>query len=308
MLTTRRYDELDALEGRLGIETVKIGSHGGDSLEGKLEASITRLLGLYEVVKRFAPDVTVTTASPEAARISYGLGVPLLVFNDSPHSVAVARLVAPLAKGLYSPWLIRKSDWLAAGVIPENYSKYHAIDPVAWLRRRHLWPSKQSWEDAKNSVVIRAGESKAYYYRGTGEDAFELARLLSRDYEVVVLSRYSGRESSNVRVIGPGFFGPNVLEGALAFVGFGGTMSQEAILLGVPTISAYPGEYRLEQELARRGFIFKAGSLRDAVDLVHRAVDDTRRIRARAEAFNRGLVDPAKYAAHEVLHMVSRSS
>lgn len=308
LLTTRRYDELDVLEDRLSIETMKVGSHGGDSLEGKLEASLNRLLDLYRVVKSFAPNVTVTTASPEAARISYGLGIPLLVFNDSPHSVAVARLVAPLAKGLYSPWLIRKSDWLTAGVIPENYSKYRAIDPVAWLRRRHLWPSRQPWEDARNSVVIRAGESKAYYYRGTGEDAFELAKLLSHDYEVVVLSRYSGRESSNVRVIGPGFFGPNVLEGALAFVGFGGTMSQEALLLGIPTISAYPGEYRLEQELVRRGLIFKAGSLRDAVDLVHSAVENAHHIRARADAFNRGLVDPAKYAAHEVLRMTGRSS
>ncbi len=306
LLTTRRYEELDALEGRLGLETVKVGSHGGDSLEGKLEASLNRAVELYRVVRGFAPEVALTTASPEAARISYGLKVPLLVFNDSPHSVAVAKLVVPFARRLYSPWLIRKSDWLAAGVMPEGFSKYRSIDPVAWLLRRHMWPRKEPWEDARGAVVIRAGEFKAYYYGGGEAEAFELARSLSRDYEVVVLSRYSKGEHGNVRVIGPGFFGPNVLEGALAFVGFGGTMSQEALLMGVPTVSAYPGGYRVELELARRGLILKAGNLEEAIDLVHRAIEGSRELRERAAAFGRGLIDPAKFAVGELSRLAGR--
>ncbi|MGC8555903.1 MAG: DUF354 domain-containing protein, partial [Conexivisphaera sp.] len=216
LITTRGYEELDPLEVRMGLRTVKVGSHGGSDLGGKLEASLRRAVELYGIVREFDPDVALTVASPEAARISYGLGIPLLTFNDSPHSVAVAKLVVPLSSALYSPWLIRKSDWLAAGVEPSRYVKYRSVDPVAWLSRRHMWPRKEPWEDAEGAIVVRAGESRAYYYGGGEEAAVELARRLARRYSVVLLSRYARMDVEGVRVIGPGFFGPNVLEGALA--------------------------------------------------------------------------------------------
>jgi len=304
LLTTRHYEELDALEARLGLSTVKVGSHGGGDLRGKLEASLRRSLELHGMVADFGPDLALATASPEAARISYGLGIPLLAFNDSPHSVAVARLVVPLASRLYSPWLIRRSDWLAAGVIPAAYAKYRSLDPMAWLLRRDLWPPREPWEDARGAIVVRAGESRAYYYGG-GVDAAELARRLARDYPVVLLSRYSeGEVGDGVRAVGPGFFGPNVLEGALAFVGLGGTMSQEALLMGVPTVSAYPGEYRIEAELVRRGLMLKAGGTEEAVELVRRAVEEGDRLRARASAFRGSLVDPAAFAAEEAVRFL----
>ncbi len=305
LLTTRRYEELDALEARLGLRTLKAGVHGGSDLGEKLEASLRRSLELYELVRRFRPDVAAATASPEAARIAYGLGIPFIVFNDSPHSVAVARLVVPLADSLHSPWLIAKSEWLAAGVLPRRYLKYRSIDPVAWLRRRELWPRKEPWEDARGAIVIRMGESRAYYYRGKGDDAVELAKELSREHEVVLLSRYSNFSLEGVRVIGPGYFGPNVLEGALAFVGFGGTMSQEAMLMGIPTVSAYPGEYAVERELVRRGLILKAKGAADAARLVRELLKGGSSPRSRALRFERSLIDPASYAAEQVERAVT---
>jgi predicted glycosyltransferase len=299
LLTTRSYDELDPIERRLGVKTTKVGSHGGEGLDGKLEASLRRAVDLHGVISDFRPDLAITTASPEAARISYGLKIPLVVLNDSPHSVAVAKLVVPLASALYSPWLIRKSDWMSAGIIPARYGRYRSIDPVAWLNRRHLWPPKEPWEDSRGAIVIRAGESMAYYYGGSEEDAVALARYLAGNYKVVLLTRYSGREVDGVRVVGPGFFGPNLLEGAMAFVGYGGTMSQEALLMGVPAISAYPGGYRIERELVRRGLILKAEGVEEIGELVGKSIENRAHIEARAMAFRKALTDPAKFAAEE---------
>ncbi len=313
LLTTREYDELDALATRIGIEVTPVGRHGGAALENKLEASIERMGLLYPMIKEFKPDVVATMASPEAARIAYGLGTPLIIFNDSPHSTAVARLVVPLATALYSPWPIRLRDWVEAGTSPHHYDRYKALDPVAWLRRRNIWPKRMPWEDARGAVVIRSGEKRAYYYHQGKSSEEELAMELARRFRVILLARYGALERGiqlpeNVRIMGPGFFGPYMLEGALAFVGYGGTMTQEAVLLGVPALSVHPSRYRIEEYLEERRLLRRLEEIGDVVDVVEEAVRTRRDYSRMAATFERRLEDPAVFAAEKIMEEVAKQS
>ena len=313
LLTTREYDELDALASRIGGEAMPVGRYGGSTLEDKLEASIERMGLLYPIIGEFKPDIAATMASPEAARIAYGIGIPLIVFNDSPHSTVVARLVVPLATALYSPWPIRLRDWIEDGISPHRYGRYKALDPVAWLRRKHLWPNRMPWEDARDAVVIRGGERRAYYYRPGGLSEEELAEELAERFRVILLTRYEvlGRGAKlpdGVRLVGPGFFGPYMLEGALAFVGYGGTMTQEAILLGVPTLSMHPSRYRIEEYLEGRRLLHRLEGTEDVIATIEEAVRSRRDYARMAAAFERGLEDPAAFAAGRIMEEVARES
>ena len=58
---------------------------------------------LSRKIKAFSPDITISFCSPEAARISFGLGIKHVAFCDSPHADAVMRLTLPLIQKLLIP-------------------------------------------------------------------------------------------------------------------------------------------------------------------------------------------------------------
>ncbi len=115
LLTTRTYREAqEAIElKRLRFHVV--GEHGGASRYGKLLASGRRVVKLAQLIETWRPDTAVSFSSPEAARVAFGLGVPHVAVNDSPHSWLVARLSIPLSRYVCSPWIIRREVWLSFG-------------------------------------------------------------------------------------------------------------------------------------------------------------------------------------------------
>src|SRR3989442_560862 len=111
LLTTRIYREAqEALElKRLRFHVV--GEHGGASRYGKLLASGRRVVKLAQLIESWGPDTAVSFSSPEAARVAFGLGIPHVTVNDSPHSWLLARLSIPLSRYVCSPWIIRRKVW-----------------------------------------------------------------------------------------------------------------------------------------------------------------------------------------------------
>ncbi|HXV50610.1 MAG TPA: DUF354 domain-containing protein, partial [Nitrosopumilaceae archaeon] len=108
LCTSRNYREVVELAKIRGTNLVFIGKHGGADRLDKLNASLLRMNGLLSKIRKFAPHLTVSFCSPEAARISYGLGVKHIAFCDSPHAEAVMRLSIPLVQKLLIPWIIPK--------------------------------------------------------------------------------------------------------------------------------------------------------------------------------------------------------
>ena len=95
LCTSRNYGEITKLAKIRNFDLVIIGKHGGKNKESKLNASLDRMSKLTERIQKFSPDVTISFCSPEAARISFGLGIKHLAFCDSPHADAVMRLTIP---------------------------------------------------------------------------------------------------------------------------------------------------------------------------------------------------------------------
>ncbi len=121
--------------------------------------------------------------------------------------------------------------------------------------------------------------------------------------DVEVLGRLSG---GRVEVIAEPRLALPLISGALAVFSGGGTMAQEAALLGVPVFSYYPGELpAVHRFLVRRGLMRVLEDL--SVDSIGRAValssdrNFRRRLSERVRRLRERMEDPARVIAESVI-------
>ena len=255
---SRKYREVINLLRLKRLEAKIIGEHGGKELVEKLKASAHRILGLTSYLEEVDPDVAVSFSSPEMARASYGLGVPHICINDSPHAEAVARLTIPLSIKLLGPKIIPKKAWIKYGISAERIKQYDALDPWAWLK--DFTPNKDVIRElglspSKLILTFRPEEEYAAYLLGKRWEKTGIIQMMKRilserdDVQIVAIPRYTEQiealhRSMKDRIIicRSSIDGPSLLHYTSIFIGGGGTMTTEAALLGVPTFSCYPGE------------------------------------------------------------------
>lgn len=257
-MTTRDYREAVQTLRLKKIPHRIVGKHGGGTVYGKLKASGERVVELAGVVHDWNPDVAVSFSSPEAARVAFGLAIPHVAANDSPHSWMVARLTVPLCRFVCFPWIIKREVWIDLGARKEALVTYRALDPAAWLKGFRPDPKvgRSLGLDRNRPVaVLRTEEAFASYLMGKASDRspvlLPIIEGLLRsglDLQIVVSTRYGlqapvlrKRFGDKVTVLDRIIDATSLLSYATVFVGSGGTMTVEAALMGTLSISCYPG-------------------------------------------------------------------
>ena len=263
------------------MKLVLVGKHGGAEKSDKLKASLRRMHYLSTIVERFAPDLTISFCSPEAARISYGLGIKHIAFTDAPHAEAVMRLSIPLIQKLLIPWIIPKKEFVKYGISKNDIIQYRAIDAAVVIRGKSRGYSRSDFcLKNKKTILIRAEESQAAYISNkknvVNHIIHEIAKKFS-NHNIVILGRYSSqinwfkKEFGNkVIVIDRVVDGNGLLQFVDVFIGSGGTMTAEAALLGIPTISYDAVPNHIEKYLVRNGLVIREGSPKKIVKIVKR--------------------------------------
>jgi len=238
---------------------------------------------LSTIVERFAPDLTISFCSPEAARISYGLGIKHIAFTDAPHAEAVMRLSIPLIQKLLIPWIIPKKEFVKYGISKNDIIQYRAIDAAVVVRGKSRRYSRSDFcLKNKKTILIRAEESQAAYISNkknvVNHIIDEIAKKFS-NHNIVILGRYSSqinwfkKEFGNkVIVIDRVVDGNGLLQFVDVFIGSGGTMTAEAALLGIPTISYDAVPNHIEKYLVRNGLVIREGSPKKIVKIVKRVL------------------------------------
>ncbi len=135
--TSREYNEVSKLAKIRDFDLIFVGKHGGGDKESKLRASIERIEKLSKKIKRFEPDIVISFGSPEAARISFGLGIKHVMFCDSPHANAVMKLTLPLIQKLLIPSVIPKEEFSKFGINQKDIVQYKAIDAVVTMQKKN---------------------------------------------------------------------------------------------------------------------------------------------------------------------------
>jgi predicted glycosyltransferase len=277
-LVSRKYREVSQLIKRISSRVDVIGKHGGRSLKGKLDANVKRIAALIPIFEDMEPDVAVSFSSPELARASFGLGVPHISVNDSPHASAVARLTIPLSQKLLCPFVIPKNEWTIYGISEDRIIHYNALDPWVWLK--DFQPDVSVIEELslnpdKPIITMRVPEIHASYLLNNETNMFSSIEFmktinsLREDVQIVVVPRYKEQiemlleSGAKINVCKNVVDGPSLLYYSDVFIGAGGTMSAEAALIGVPTFSSYPGtSYLIEKFLVEKDLMVKEKNYR----------------------------------------------
>ena len=247
LCTSREYHEVSKLSKIRNFNLIFVGKHGGGDKESKLKASIERIEKLSKKIKRFEPDLVISFGSPEAARISFGLGIKHIMFCDSPHANAVMKLTLPLIQKLLIPYVIPKKEFSKYGIHEKNIVQYKAIDAVVTMQReineKIVSPFKNN---NKKNILIRIEEEEASYTSKSNK-IIPIIQKIVNDFKgenIVVLGRYTKQIvnlqkviDSKVKIVKMSFDGKYLLNNTDIFIGSGGTMTAESALMGIPTIS-----------------------------------------------------------------------
>ena len=318
--TTRKYREVNELLRLKGLEATIVGRHGGGTLVGKLRANAQRMLALTRIIDELKPDIAVSFSSPEMARVAFGLGIPHICISDSPHAEAVSKLTIPLSKILFTPKVIPKRVWAIYGIPTQNILQYKALDPWAWLK--DFTPERKvlkqlNLEASKPILTFRTEESFAAYLLGRtkGISIIPMVEKLIKkqeDYQIVIVPRYKEQIRSlkktfkeKATVCESTIDGPSLLHYTTIFIGAGGTMSVEAALLGVPTLSCYPGDpYLIEKYLMKEGLIIREKKpermVKRILNMLKRIEDVKTGYAERAQRLVEGFEDPIAFIAEKI--------
>ena len=270
LCTSRKYHEVSKLSKIRHFKLIFVGKHGGKDKKNKLKASIERIEKLSNRINKFEPDLVISFGSPEAARISFGLGIKHIMFCDSPHANAVMKLTLPLIQKLLIPYVISKKEFSKYGINEKDIVQYKAIDAVVTIKRKINEDTNSPFKNNnKKNILIRLEEEEASYTSKSSK-IIPIIQKIANDHKnenIVVLGRYTKQINNLQKIIGNKvkivkmtFDGKYLLNKTDIFIGSGGTMTAESALMGIPTISYNAVPNIVEKFLVRKYLVKRAMS------------------------------------------------
>ncbi|MCZ2845365.1 MAG: DUF354 domain-containing protein [Candidatus Bathyarchaeota archaeon] len=318
-VTSRKFNETLQMIERKNIHAEIIGEYGKNKYE-KLIKSLDRASKISDLMHDLKIDLTISFSSVEAARASFGLSIPHICISDSPHAEAVSRLTIPLSKKLFTPRIIPLREWTKYGIRPKNIIRYDALDPIVWIK--DFKPKKDDLallhlDFNKKIITIRLEENFAAYLLDHSSDHFMIIevirKLLEKDHDtqIVILPRYEEqfnilKKNFKEEVLIPSrmIYAPSILSYSDLFIGGGGTMTAEASLLGIPTVSYFPGRTTcVDQFLSKHGMIMRTTDPKSIVNWAVKALFDKtlkEKLKKKANYLKDKMEDPLKIILNEL--------
>ncbi len=322
LITARNFDATYDLLDNWGVSYEKVGEHGGKDLPDKLHSYIDRMHDLLAIVEDEQPDFLFSMAAPEAIRISYGLGIPNIMFYDEPRSVGCSKLTLPMTTfavvSKYIPF-----EWYSIyGITQERVLPFNGIDEIGWLNSQWFEPDEKYLTEYSlemfNYIVCRPEATQSYSHKkdwlksedsllsNTLPDIISYLKKKNRSAKILLIARYQEQyyhflqkfeeEIRNKRIIlrtSVNHLADLMYYSSLVLSG-GGTMVRESSLLGVPSVEFIPSEtYPQEEFLIKNGFPLVHVTSKEAVfnetikilENGQNSVSQREKIRARIDEF-----------------------
>jgi len=303
LCTSRAYGEVSKLAKIRNFQLISIGKHGGSDRSSKLEASISRMRKLSPTIAKFSPELTISFCSPEAARISFGLGIRHIAFCDSPHAIAVMKLTLPLIQNLLIPWIIPKKEFSKYGIDEKNIIQYKAIDAFITNKRK---PSKSKFipfkKPNRKNILIRVEEEEAAYTSKSNKIIPIIGSIIEKfeGENIIILGRYDKQIKNLQKIFGEkvsvlkmSFDGKTLLKNTDIFIGSGGTMTAESALLGIPTISYNAVPNIVENYLVKKNLVKRETNPKKIVKTIEKIFNSSKNeYKMRVGKFTNTMEDP----------------
>ncbi len=249
IFTTREHPDTVPLARILGEKPIVVGKYDPSTLTSRLEESAERIIAFAKMFKDNKPDVAIAHQSVELCRTAFGLGTPIILTADTPHALAVNRLTIPFAHTVVVSEALPKSftkTYCAQKVVP-----FKGVDEVAWIKNFH--PTKIT-NLKKPLIVVRQIETQAAYAKGKKDSTKTLAEKLAELGNVHLIHRYN-EQGAEFGVKAEFEDSASLVANADLVVSYGGTISREAALQGVPSIAISDmAKTYVNTYLAKKGF------------------------------------------------------
>jgi hypothetical protein len=259
IVTAKKQTQTTDVLELLDIPYTCVGKYG-ETIKEKLVEEQKRTLEFVEFFDKVRlPKVLWTHGDVSAIRTAFGLQMPIVYSNDTPHAIHVAKLVCPLVNWLVAPLPFGKS-WSKFGIPKSNIILYNGIEEIAWLvgkAKRERPKFLKELATKKRVVLFRNVEYKASYCKDVKVDTWWLVKKLSEMATVVYLPRYE-EEKERLRNLDNVWIPPKptlafqVIPYVDCVVGSGGTICRESALMGIPTVNFHFWD-------AIAGYLYKKG-------------------------------------------------
>lgn len=305
LCTSRSYSEVSKLAKIRNFELISVGKHGGDKKYAKLESSIERMKKLMPLINKFEPELTISFCSPEAARTSFGLGIRHIAFCDSPHASAVMRVTLPLIQKILIPWIIPKQEFVKYGIQQKDIISYRAIDASVTIKRQIFQKNRSPFKKSdKKNILIRVEEEQAAYATKSSKSISIIEKIVEKYSEenIVVLGRYDEQIRNLKKIFGGkasildmSFDGKLLLKNTDVFIGSGGTMTAEAALFGIPTISYNAVPNMVEGYMVKNNLVKRETNPEKIIKILEKIFRTSKKqYKERAEKFSKSMEDPVE--------------
>jgi predicted glycosyltransferase len=231
IFTTREHPDTLPLAEKLGEKPILIGKYSPSTLFSRLEESANRVIQFSKLFKDNPPEVAIAHQSVELCRTAFGLGIPIILTADTPHATAVNRLTIPFADTVVVSESLPKQ--FVKDYCGRHLVTFKGVDEVAWIK--DFKPQKIAGLK-KPLIVLRQIENKASYAQDKEYSGETLAQKLTTLGNVHLIQRYNNTGKT---------FGckdvfvdsASLVANADLVVSYGGTISRESALLGIPSIA-----------------------------------------------------------------------
>ncbi len=285
LITCRHLANTIDLLDLFNIKYHIVGKHYGQNKIRKTSGFIVRILQLYNFLRDKSIDVAISHSSFYSPAVAKLLGIPSIYINDNEHA-AGNRVSFLFADKIMIP------EFLAVNKVRRQWARHDKIIKYPGVKEGiYLWdyninflghvPAK--YEECQKTIYIRPEPWTAQYYKGRLNFFDDLLLDLKDQFIIILLARgkkqsiyYREAKFRNVLVPENSIRLLDIIANCDLFIGAGGTMTREAAVLGIPTISVYQDSlldvdrYLIDQGIMVHNRNLDAGFVRHFLDETER--------------------------------------
>lgn len=261
IITCRPLANTIELLDLFGIDYTIIGKHYGSSSAKKVMGFFLRTIQLYYFLRKYRLSVSISHSSFYSPIVSKLLGVRCLYLNDNEHAEG-NRISFLFADKILIPEYLSfkkvKKQWADL----KKVAHYPGVKEGVYLWNFGRTLNERVSQDIK-TIYIRPEPWTAQYYKGKKNFIDDLLLEIKHTFKIVLLPRspeqschYQQASFQGVQVLNKSIDLEDIIKNCDLFIGAGGTMTREAAVLGIPTISIYQEKLLdVDNYLIQKGFM-----------------------------------------------------
>ena len=264
------------------LDYIKVGGLYKNSTLGKVIGTIRRAFALRKAMKKWHADVSFGHGSRSLPIASWMLKIPSITMYD--YEWVNPSLFNRFCTKILLPDVITLERCREAGIDTGKVSFFPGFKENLYLNDVEPDPSiaaELELKDEKIKVLLRPPATTAHYHNPEAEailDALLIKLLNNPDVQLIWLPRtpdqnelVSGTYKAEVIIPDKVYPGPQLILSCDLVIGGGGTMTREAAILGVGSISFFKGKLGVVDEiLNKRGRVILLGNPDQVTDLLLR--------------------------------------